>query len=58
MTEFINRAEALAMLTTIGDYSEAQAEIILTHSRKWRRNGGTVFSRDYIQTRVGASLPR
>jgi hypothetical protein len=49
----------MAMLTGVGDYSDLQARIILGHARKWSsRTRGTLYSRQYIETRVGASLPR
>lgn len=55
----ITESEALAMLTGAGDWSEAQARIILGHARKWSsRTRGTLYSRQYIETRVGSSLPR
>jgi hypothetical protein len=50
--ETVNRAQAVEILMTQGDYSEAQAGIILQHARKWRKGGETVYSRDYVQSRT------
>ena len=56
--EYINRAEATAILTERGDYTPAQAGIILTHARRWRKGGETVFAREYVEHRASNSLPR
>ncbi len=58
MSELINHAEAIAILTERGDYSPAQAGIILTHARKWRKGGETVYAREYVEQRASNSWPR
>jgi hypothetical protein len=54
----INHAQAVEILTIHGDYSTAQAGIILGHARKWRKGGETVYSREYVEHRASNSLPR
>lgn len=56
--EYVNHSEAVAILTERGDYSLAQAGIILDHARKWRKGGETIYSRQYVETCAGCSLPR
>lgn len=55
----ITESEALDILTNDGDYSPAQARIILGHARKWSsRTRGTLYSREYVAIRAGCSLAR
>lgn len=56
--EYVNHSEAVAILTDRGDYSTAQAGIILGHARKWRKGGETIYSREYVEQRASNSLPR
>lgn len=50
---YISEARALDVLTRVGDYSEAQARIILGHSRKQDFDGATYYPAAYIWQRAG-----
>lgn len=56
-SEFIKHSDAMALLTGAGDYTEAQARIILGQARRWLEPGvGTVYRRAYVEARAAGEF--